>query len=953
MDCCCSPTEQALPKGTVLEEFVIERVLGGGGFGVTYVAQDTRLDRWVVVKENLPAFYASREPGTLTVRPRSGDTKNAKYFEESLEFFSREAKILASLNHPGIVPVLRSFEAFGTAFFVMPYVEGVAFADLIDERQRNGEPFSEAEAAGFLENILAALGYLHGSGIFHRDIKPPNILVTREGKPVLIDFGAAWHNHSTETANLIESAGYTAYEQIMDNGRVGAWTDLYGLGAMIYRAITFTRPVSARDRAVQDTQVPLANRADLTQWYSSAFLRTVDRAMAVEIKNRWRTAGDWNTALSVIVRTSLAAPVGLVDERIQSQVGGDAMPAASAEQATSPTTVPTGPVTAWSPAGAVPAVETPVNAGASPKRGKPSMKAAIIVGAVAGVLLIVGLVAWAIPTGSGDSSATQTVQAERKSKSQLASERAAEIARDLEEQAKAAKSSESARPGTASKQPHQNPDQFAKKQKGKAKRGALGTPPAQKNPTRGSRPGEVREFQIASGMKVPFCWIPAGSFRMGSPTEEPGRGADESPVREVKISRGFWMAQHETTQAEWETVTGANPSRFKGGRLPVEQVSWLDVCGDEQRSGGFLGKVQKHAPVNWRFDLPTEAQWESACRAGVKGSDAAKLDSLAWHKGNSGRKTREIGKKSPNSWGLLDVCGNVAEWCRDWYQPSYGGLSGTDPEGPGVGAQRVLRGGCWASKSMGCRPASRGKLAPGKRSAYVGFRLCLVPKDCRQLLLSEMNLKGVEIGWGVPGINVSVESRTPLSIGGRKFSKGLGLHAPSVLSFGLDGKAKEFRAWVGVDDDAPTMMGSVEFQIWADGRKVWMSGVMRRGNKPMEVWVPLAGVRKLALLITPSNDGTGGDHGDWAEATIEFYDKAPRLVVSESKPNFDPAKHLKQSAANFSPDALPKGIPPGEERAAEVVPGVKMKFCRVPPGDFTVGSSKSERDRGANEGPPH
>jgi serine/threonine protein kinase len=149
-------SNQALPAGTRIEEFVIERVLGSGGFGITYLARDVRLDRQVVIKENLPVQFCFRDTHSLTVAPRHSHGEDAENFQWSLENFSKEAAMLASLDHPGIVKVLRSFEAFGTAYFVMPFVEGVTLDELTKAGQ--GKPFSEEELRGLLVRVLAALG---------------------------------------------------------------------------------------------------------------------------------------------------------------------------------------------------------------------------------------------------------------------------------------------------------------------------------------------------------------------------------------------------------------------------------------------------------------------------------------------------------------------------------------------------------------------------------------------------------------------------------------------------------------------------------------------------------------------------------------------------------------------------------------------------------------------------
>ena len=257
------PSGQAFPAGTLLLEFVIERVLGSGGFGITYLARDTSLNRQVVIKENLPAQFAWRETTTGTVRPRHTSGGDVDDYEWSMKNFLREAETLASLDHPGIVRVLRKFEANGTAYFVMPFVEGVALDELIKNRSAEGVRFSDEELKGLLTRLLDALGYLHDRGIYHRDIKPGNILVSNDGVPALIDFGSARQRISERSMTVVESAGYTPFEQLQTRGDVGPWSDLYALGATIEKSITSETPPKAADRIGSDPRIPLVNRRDL------------------------------------------------------------------------------------------------------------------------------------------------------------------------------------------------------------------------------------------------------------------------------------------------------------------------------------------------------------------------------------------------------------------------------------------------------------------------------------------------------------------------------------------------------------------------------------------------------------------------------------------------------------------------------------------------------------------
>ena len=279
---------QALPPGTRIEEFIVERVLGSGGFGITYLARDTGLNRHVVIKENLPAQFAWRETTTGTVRPRHSSGGDADDYQWSMNNFLREAETLASLDHPGIVRVLRKFEANGTAYFVMPYVDGVALDTLIEDRRAKDKPFSEDELRGLLEHVLGALAYLHDRGIYHRDIKPGNILISNDGVPALIDFGSARQRLSERSMTVVESAGYTPFEQLQTRGNVGPWSDLYALGGTLVKTITGEAPPKANDRIRNDPFIAMVNRGDLVSRFSRDFLRSLDKALAVNEEDRWQ-----------------------------------------------------------------------------------------------------------------------------------------------------------------------------------------------------------------------------------------------------------------------------------------------------------------------------------------------------------------------------------------------------------------------------------------------------------------------------------------------------------------------------------------------------------------------------------------------------------------------------------------------------------------------------------------
>jgi formylglycine-generating enzyme required for sulfatase activity len=207
---------------------------------------------------------------------------------------------------------------------------------------------------------------------------------------------------------------------------------------------------------------------------------------------------------------------------------------------------------------------------------------------------------------------------------------------------------------------------------------------------------------------------------MGSPDGEGGRVDDETQHR-VTLTKGFWMAKTETTQGQWVFGAIYDMSYFSGEDLPVETASWDDVQG-------WLEKMNEKTPLpsGWKWALPTEAQWEYACRAGTESAFAGDLDEMACYDENSGSTTNSVGTKKANAWGLHDMHGNVWEWCSDWYG-DYSSASSSDPTGATAGVSRVRRGGSWDFDAQGCRSAYRRRYAPDYRNDDLGFRPALVP----------------------------------------------------------------------------------------------------------------------------------------------------------------------------------------------------------------------------------
>jgi serine/threonine protein kinase len=320
--------ENALLPGTRLGEFEIRGVIGVGGFGIVYRALDHDLEREVAIKEYMPGQLAGRDAtGAVTVRART----HAETFGIGLRSFVNEARLLARFDHPALLKVYRYWEANGTAYMAMPFYDGHTLTQVL---RGMPAPPSQGWLMGVIEPLLGALELLHSQQIYHRDISPDNILLLEDGRPVLLDFGAARHviSDRTQALTAILKPNYAPIEQYAEipGLKQGPWTDLYALGAVVYAALTSRPPSPAATRAVLDDLVPfdqvgLRLRQNHQLSYTPAFLAAWQACLVVKPGERLQSVAELRAALTIptVPPLPLGVPPPVVSQPLRAVNGAD------------------------------------------------------------------------------------------------------------------------------------------------------------------------------------------------------------------------------------------------------------------------------------------------------------------------------------------------------------------------------------------------------------------------------------------------------------------------------------------------------------------------------------------------------------------------------------------------------------------------------------------------------
>jgi len=668
---------QGKGRELVLDQYVLLDLLGQGGMGSVYRARQIRMDRLVALK---------------VIRKEVLDAPQAR------ERFRREAAAAARLAHPNVVHVYDTNQVEGVPFLIMEYIEGTDLAQVL--RVRGSLPVSTV--CDWVRQAALGLQHAHEQGLVHRDIKPQNLMLTRQGTVKVMDLGLARTVGSadqatvsaglTATGTVMGTPDYLAPEQAQDAKRVDIRADIYSLGCTLYHLLAGRVPFEGNSLAeklvkhqLREPEPIEAVRPDVP----AGLAEVVRHMMAKDPGRRYQTPAEVASALvpfaaaGVLPGTTPAAiPVAIPLASVVTNLTGlkrGVAPAALVD------TVDTHhPLPPTITVGAVP--------GVFPRR---RLILAVGLTAVVGILGL-ALLAWSlsgkpVPTGTGAGAAVKL-------------------------------------PATRSTPPstHSGPNL---------------------NPL-------LNKEYLTNAIGMKLVKLPAGVFQMGSPKHgiDERYRFDNEVLHEVAFPKPFWMGVFEVTQNEYTRIMTTNPSSFSSGgensqsvvdldtsHFPVENVSWHEADTFCKKLSALADEVK----AGRSYRLPTEAEWEYACRAGAqtytmyhfgntinfelanfKCNEAFPAD--APMKNPLGRP-RVVGSYPANAFGLHDMHGNVWEWCADWFG-AYDVTQRLEPTGVPTGTKRVVRGGSWNNTFVGNRAATRTSHDPAGHTSIYGFRVvCPLP----------------------------------------------------------------------------------------------------------------------------------------------------------------------------------------------------------------------------------
>jgi len=642
-------------KSLTMGKYQILEKIGAGGMGQVYKAFHCSTERIVAIKVIL---------GKGRIGP------------EVVKRFEREVKAAAKLVHANIITVFDADQADGRIFMVMEYIKGDDLGGLLRKKRQ----LSVSEVVDYILQAARGLKYAHDQGVIHRDIKPGNILVDLSGNVKIVDMGMAKLESKgdeesismlTASASIMGTVDFMSPEQGFSSKNVDARADIYSLGATLF--FLLTRKVmfpgdSAFEKLLAHREAPIPSlsnsRVGITPDLEIAFTKMV----AKKVEDRYASMAEVISALS---RIELEGGVN--------SIGAQGLASTHFERGSYPETIDV--ETVLTNKGGEGNKETDKHIGEKTlahisgilqKTHTPKVLAATAI-----IVLVLLVLLLLMKPGTNVKEEVKAQLAELVKLKQQEEAKGKQVGLEKSKQEEEAKG----------------------KQVGLEKL-------------------KQQEEAMFAAIEKEMVLISAGKFMMGSPASEKGRSVDETQ-HEVTITKPYYMGKYEVTQEQWEAVMGNNPSRIKGTKLPVTDVSWED-CQE------FIKKLNAKKEGGYR--LPTEAEWEYACRAGTTtaysfGEEIAPKD--ANYASSMLGKPVVVGSYKSNAFGLYDMHGNVREWCEDWFGP-YPTGSVTDPKGPATGERWALRGGGFVNDETYERSSDRNYYnPPDKRGAVVGFRLAM------------------------------------------------------------------------------------------------------------------------------------------------------------------------------------------------------------------------------------
>ena len=596
---------QQLQTGSTLQsgKYRILSVLGQGGFGITYLAENIMLDGKVAIKEFFFKEYCNRDEETSHVTiPTDGNRKIVERFKMK---FIKEARTIFKLNHPNIVRILDIFEENGTAYYVMDYIEGESLGDMV--KRRGAIP--EAEAIGYIKEAGSALTYIHGKSMNHLDIKPGNLMKRKGNSKVqVIDFGVAKQydaatSEGTTTTPVGISHGYSPIEQYQKNGvqSFSPQSDVYALAATLFKLLTGNTPPEAM--IVQDEGLPADELR--AKGVSESVIRAIDAAMQTR-KKRTQSVAEFlkNLDAKDDEDTVLTDETQKAEEERKRK---EAEAKADKEKAEAETRAKAEAERKSKEEAERKAREEEAGRKRQQEEAAKAKRNKTVLWVVAAVIVI-AFASVGINTFLGQSS-TSTPE-KKQSTSTSSSQRSS--------------SSSSSNSSTSNNSNLQS---------------------------------------ILNELANNMVYVQGGTFTMGATSEQGSdTQSDEKPTHQVTLS-SYYIGRTEVTQELWEAVMGSNPSKFTGNRKPVENVSWNDCKTFISKLNSITGKNYRF-PTEAEWEFACRGGNRSN---GYKYSGSNILGNVAWYYDNSGSTTHEVGTKSPNELGLYDMSGNVWEWCSDWY----------------------------------------------------------------------------------------------------------------------------------------------------------------------------------------------------------------------------------------------------------------------------------------------